>query len=64
MVAGCPACMPNWLNIVSKMTASATHNRICFVRSFKFHLGCTHPGVPFSDTLYGRYTIPNCRANR
>ena len=38
MVAGCPVRMPNWLNIASRMTASAIHNKICFVRSFKFHL--------------------------
>src|SRR5271154_2310059 len=38
MVAGCPVRMPNWLKIASRMTASAIHNKICFVRSFKFHL--------------------------
>jgi len=30
--------VPNWLNIASNMTANATHNRICFVKSFNLHL--------------------------
>jgi hypothetical protein len=38
MVAGWPVRMPNWLNIASRMTANATQSRICFVKSFKFHL--------------------------
>ena len=42
MVAGWPVRMPNWLKIASRMTASATHRRICFVRSFKFHLQPSH----------------------
>ncbi len=38
MVAGWPVRMPNWLKMASRITAKATQSRICFVKSFKFHL--------------------------
>src|ERR1700674_1636257 len=38
MVAGWPVRMPNWLKMWSRMTANQTQSRICFVKSFKFHL--------------------------
>jgi hypothetical protein len=38
MVAGWPVRMPNWLKIASRITAKATQSKICFVKSFKFHL--------------------------
>ena len=38
MVCGWPVRIPNWLKIASRMTANATHKRICLVKSFKFHL--------------------------
>jgi len=38
MVAGWPVRIPNWLKIARRMTANATQSKICFVKSFKFHL--------------------------
>ena len=49
MVAGWPVRIPNWLKIASRMTANATHKRICFVRSFKFHLQPHHLTTKYPD---------------